>query len=242
MTDLAKAQPLDTIRTWQDASKAPTLTATSAERYLPSFGEAYQFLQSAELNFRMALGNFFIVFQAAGLHEHFGHSTWTEFRSDGLPKFNLSHGLVAQAMELAKSKTLQQLPPEERGMISVSNGSQLARHERVNGHVKPEVIEMAKTLKTGEFIVATGGTVGAWVKVWVPDREAAPHILRAMEWLKKLSPSAAEAFANLLEMDDIHLLAGDGADNQADAIVAAMEIAMQNEIDQARANQKVLRP
>lgn len=241
MTDLAKTQPLETIRTWQDASQAPKLTPVSAAHYLPSFGEAYQFLQSAELDFRMALGNFFIVFQAAGLHEHFGYPTWTEFRTEGLPKFKLSHGLVAQAMELAKSKTLQQLPPNERGLISVSNGSQLARLERVNGHVKPEVVEMAKTLKTGEFIVATGGTVGAWVRAFVPDRQAAPHILRVMEWLKKLSPSAAEAFANLLEMDGIHLLAGDGADNQADAIVAAMEIALQNDIDQARANQEVLR-
>lgn len=241
MKDLSAIKPLEAITTWQDASNVPDLNShATARRYLESFGKASEFITAVELNMRMALGNFFVIFQERSMYEKFGYTTWTDFRKDGLKEFGLSEGLVAAALSLAKSKTLQAMPPAERGQISVSNGIQIAKHERVNGHVKPDVIEMAKTMPTGEFITATGGTTGGWVRAWVPDKEAAPHVARIVEFCKKLSASAADAFADLLESDEIKLLAGDGTDNDVDCLIAAMQIAIQNEIDQAKAREEVL--
>ena len=241
MTDLTKPQPLDTIRAWQDADRAPALqSATTAAMVLASFGDAAAFFQSAEINLRMGLGNLLLTIQRQGLYEKLGHTTWTDFLENGLSSYKLSTRLAQQAIELAKTKTLQKLEPSERGMISVSNGHLLAKVERANGSVKPEIVEKAKTMSRNELATEVGTTTGTYVRAWVSDREAAPYIARILEFAKRLSADAAQAFADLLEGDEIKLLAGDGADNEADCIIAELTHAIQNEISDARAREKTL--
>jgi hypothetical protein len=230
MTELTESQPLDVIRHWQDAANIPELDAAATRDYLTAFGQADKFLQAAEINMRVALGNLLLLIQDRGLYEGLGCKTWTEFRKSGLAHFGISEGTAGRAMFLASSKALQQLSPEDRGEISVSNGNFLARHEQINGHIKPDLIEKAKTMPTHQLAVAAGANIPVCVRVWVLENGAAPHVQRIAEFAKKLSADAAEAFADLLESDELALLSGDGHDNKVDC----MKGAILNEVDEAR--------
>jgi hypothetical protein len=240
MTDLTPTQPLEVIRHWQDAANIPDLDADATREYLTAFGQADKFLQAAEINMRMALGNLLLLIQDRGLYEGLGYNTWTEFRKTGLAHFGISEGTAGRAMYLASSKALQKITPEERGEISVSNGVFLARHEQINGHIKPDLIEKAKTMPTAKLAVAAGANIPICIRVWVFDREAAEHIQRINEFLKKLSASAAGRLADLVESQDVKKLAGDGADDNADLFVSVLEIAIENEIDEANARMRTL--
>lgn len=240
MTDLVKVNPLDVIHHWEDETHLPRINAASARQYLKAFGLADQYVQSAEINLRIGLGNLLAAIQRDNLYEEWGYKTWTEFRNKGLDECGISQGTASRSIVLAASKTLQQLPPSERGRISLANGSILARQEKINGYIRPEVIEQAKTLPAAKLALAVGANIPVCVRVWVLEPGAAEHVARIGEFTKKLSADAAKSLADLLESDDIKLLAGDGTDNNADLLIAVLQIAIQNEIDLARARMRTV--
>lgn len=206
-----------------------------AKQILEELGDREAQVAALQTNLRFALGMLLLTIQDTRMFESHhlgGFKDWTAFLEKGFPELtNLRSSTAAEAMRLAKSKTLRALPPDERGKIPLTNAKQLVRLE--NGApeaVTPEVVTKAQQERPRDFSRAIGAAQGVEVKVWVKDPAAAVAIERIMRQLATLSKEAAEGFAEFLETATLVGYAGNGADNRVHAILGHVQTSMVKEL------------
>ena len=201
------------------------VSAVQAQTMLVEIAATIRELSRKELDSRLALGRLLVEVQDRTLWREMRptYATWSDFLEEGFPKITgLQTRTAYGAMELAKSRTLRDMTPEDRAQIPLSNARTLVRLEKTDprGLLAAETIQKAKNLSNAEFRSEIGASKGYVVRVWVSDRPAGRQIQRIAENFRHTTEDAARAFADFLESDDIGKRTGDGIDNKIDLIMS----------------------
>ena len=132
------------------------VSAEQAQKLLERIGATIRELARRELESRLELGRLLIAIQDRTLWREMTplYATWTDFLEDGFPKITglrVSSGY--EAMQLAKSRLLKEIPPPDLAKIRLSNAKTLVQLEMATPtrRLSAEVIEKAKTLPMPNF-------------------------------------------------------------------------------------------
>ena len=204
----------------------PTVvSAEQAQTLLKEIGATIKELSRKELDSRLMLGRLLIEVQDRTLWREMtpAYATWSEFLEHGFEKITgLQIRSAYSSMELARSKTLQEISPDDRAEIPLSNAKTIVQLEKANPQrrLPAETIQKAQTLPNAEFRREVGVSRGYNVQVWVADKAVGRQVQRIAEIFRSATEDAARSFADLLESDDIGKRTGDGIDNKIDLIMS----------------------
>ncbi len=201
------------------------VSAEQAQAMLVKIGATIRELSRRELDSRLALGRLLVEVQHGTLWREMrpAYRTWSEFLEEGFPKITgLQTRTAYGAMELAGSRTLEEISLEDRAEIPLSNAKTIVQLEKANPQrrLPAETIQKAQTLPNAEFRREVGVSRGYNVQVWVPDKAAGRQLQRIAENFRHVTEDAARAFADFVESVDIAKRAGDCIDNKIDLIMS----------------------
>jgi hypothetical protein len=134
-----------------------TLAAHQAGELIERICSELRKVQGRELRCRLLLGKVLLEIRERELWKgiHGGYSNWMDFLRNGFPK--ISNGLKRRTahdcMDLARSRTLSDLPDSERDRIAaLANARRIAKLERAGRTITPALIIQAQELPPKQFV------------------------------------------------------------------------------------------